>query len=138
MNTEYERKKRRVDEAAGHLASTLKNRDKPVVAATIHQARQDLVEAVRDHAGVGRLDAEQMAKALSDFVNGATSTDIAMLAKHMADDHRTLQQVKMRLVIAFINLMAKQPTDSRNEAAVKFAKAVVETVPEDVKAMPLI
>ena len=70
---------------------------------------------------------EVVAKTISNYVNAGNNNDFDELAKLMVQDHRTLQQSKMRLVYAFISEMAQlQYTDARNEASVNFAKRVME------------
>lgn len=54
------------------------------------------------------------------------------VAKKMANEHCTLQQNFMRLCIEFIRQMAeKKYFDGRNEASVKLAKKIVESVGEE-------
>jgi hypothetical protein len=74
-----------------------------------------------------RLSVEELAEALSNFVNGASSDQAEKLAKLMANDHPTLQQSKMRLACLFIEEMAdKSYVDGRNETSQKTAKAMIK------------
>jgi hypothetical protein len=68
-----------------------------------------------------------LARQISDYVNGFGMGRSQALAEAMVNDHPTLQQGKMRLVVAFIREMAKiQYTDARNEASVELAKKLVK------------
>ena len=81
-----------------------------------------------------RLSAEELAEALSTFVNGASSNQVEKLAELMAQDHPTLQQSKMRLACLFIEEMAnKQRVDARNETSNKTAKAMIKGFKEASK-----
>lgn len=73
------------------------------------------------------MSAEEIAEVLSRFVNGSDTSKLKELAKLMTKDHRTLQQLKMKLACLFIEEMASQEFyDARNEASVKAAKAMIE------------
>jgi hypothetical protein len=70
---------------------------------------------------------EDLAAAISSFVNGASSDKIEKLGAALANDHPTLQQNKMRLACAFIEAMAAKPyVDARNETSHETAKAMIE------------
>ena len=58
------------------------------------------------------------------------------LVELLAREHRTHQQSMMRFCIGFIERMAKNDADLRNEAAVQFAKDVVAKV--ENRGMPYI
>jgi hypothetical protein len=69
---------------------------------------------------------EELAEAISRFVNGASSDKVEKLAELMAQDHPTLQQNKMRLACLFIEQMVNKPyTDARNETSKKNAIAMI-------------
>lgn len=60
------------------------------------------------------------------------------LAKSMANDHPTLQQSFMRMVVQFIEKMADKPYyDGRNEASVKLAKKLKPIIEEN-RGLPCI
>lgn len=60
------------------------------------------------------------------------------LAKSMANDHPTLQQSFMRMVVQFIEKMAdKSYYDGRNEASVKLAKKLKHIIEEN-RGLPCI
>jgi hypothetical protein len=76
---------------------------------------------------MSRLKADELAREISNFVNGASFDEVSKLAELMSQDHPTLQQSKMRLVCLFIEQMAKKPhTDLRNEQSKKTALAMIE------------
>ena len=74
-----------------------------------------------------KMSAEELAQAISSFVNGANYTQMEKLAKLMANDHPTLQQSKMRLVCIFIEQMVNnQHTDARNEDTKRVANSMIK------------
>jgi len=76
---------------------------------------------------MSRLKADELAREISDFVNGASSNEVKELVELMAQDHPTLQQSKMRLPCLFVEQMAsKQYTDARNQQSKKTAIAMVK------------
>jgi hypothetical protein len=76
---------------------------------------------------MSRMKADELAKEISDFVNGASSNEVKELVELMAQDHPTLQQSKMRLACLFVEQMAnKQYTDARNQQSKKTAIAMVK------------
>jgi hypothetical protein len=76
---------------------------------------------------MSRLKADELAREISRFVNGASITEVDRLAELMAQDHPTLQQSTMRLACLFVEQMAsKQYTDARNEQSKKTALAMIE------------
>ena len=81
-----------------------------------------------------RLSAEELAEALSSFVNGASSTQVEKLAELMANDHPTLQQSKMRLACLFVEQMAnKSYVDGRNKSSHETAKSMIKGYKEFAK-----
>jgi hypothetical protein len=81
-----------------------------------------------------KLSAEELAREISNFVNGAHHSDVEELAKLMANDHPTLQQNKMRLVCGFIEQMAnKSYVDARNQKSHTVAKAMIKGYKEGEK-----
>ena len=76
---------------------------------------------------MSRLKADELAREISNFVNGASSNEVEQLVELMAHDHPTLQQLKMKLACLFIEQMAnKSYTDARNEQSKKTALAMIE------------
>lgn len=68
---------------------------------------------------------------VSDMVNDF-GFNYKGVAKAMANDHCTLQQSFMRLCFEFIRQMSeKKYFDGRNEASVKLAKQIVESLGEE-------
>ena len=76
---------------------------------------------------MSRLKADELAREISNFVNGANIDEVERLVELMAQDHPTLQQLKMKLVCMFVEQMAnKSYTDARNEQSKKTAMAMIE------------
>ncbi len=76
---------------------------------------------------MSRLKADELAREISNFVNGAHIDEVERLVELMSQDHPTLQQSKMKLACMFIEQMAsKQYTDARNEQSKKTALAMIE------------
>lgn len=76
---------------------------------------------------MSRLSAEELAKEISRFVNGASQDDVQELIKFMSGDHPTLQQATMRLACGFIESMAnKVNTDLRNQYSKKVANQIIQ------------
>jgi len=76
---------------------------------------------------------KQVEKMVNDF-----GFQYEELAKSMANDHPTLQQSFMRMVVQFIEKMAdKQYYDGRNEASVKLAKKLKPIIEEN-RGLPCI
>ncbi len=76
-----------------------------------------------------RLDKEAKAAVLNfvDVVNGASNQDFKKaLVKHMVNEHRTHQQTMMRFFMAFVEGMAENGCDGRNQESVALAKKIME------------
>lgn len=72
------------------------------------------------------MNAEELAREISDFVNGAGINEVEKMVELMTQDHPTLQQSKMRLACLFIEKMAnKEYTDARNAQSKKTAIAMI-------------
>jgi hypothetical protein len=73
---------------------------------------------------------QELAEALSSFVNGADDAEIKELACDMARDHRTLVQMKMGLFLSFCKVLDNQYKegrfDARNEASCKIAGRILD------------
>jgi predicted short-subunit dehydrogenase-like oxidoreductase (DUF2520 family) len=75
---------------------------------------------------MSRLKADELAREISNFVNGASVNEVEQLAELMSKDHPTLQQSTMRLACLFIEVMAKKAyTDARNKQSKDTAIAMV-------------
>ena len=91
-----------------------------------------------------RYEFDQAAKKLADdltsMVNKADDQDLRNFAEQMTHDHRTLVQKKMKLVLYFIEELAKLHDsnyyDLRNEASCKLAKKIVETFDKYDRMLP--
>lgn len=80
------------------------------------------------------MSVQELAQAISSFVNGASNDKMEKLAELMAQDHPTLQQNKMRLACLFIEQMAdKSYTDARNETSKKTAIAMINGYKQSAK-----
>lgn len=85
---------------------------------------------------MARLSPTELAKEISNFVNGARSEEIKELAEKMSQDHPTLQQNTMGLVAAFIQAMAnKSYVDARNEYSKKMAQSFIDGYKINLVAM---
>lgn len=83
---------------------------------------------------MSRMSVEELANAISNFVNGADINQVDKLTDLMLKDHPTLQQSKMRLVCMFIEKMAnKTYVDARNEMSKKTAMQMVAGFKKAVK-----
>lgn len=80
---------------------------------------------------------EQFARDFSNFVNDMRDGPKAAAVEAMLRDHRTLQQGMMRFFMQFVEGMADQRSDLRNEASVKLAKAIMD-LPIEVRSLPYI
>lgn len=84
------------------------------------------------------LRAEQDAKDITKAICGVSHSDMKDVAAKVAGMHRTEQQNVMRFCAAFVQAMANNRTDLRNEASVEFAKSIVSAVPDDKWFFPYI
>lgn len=76
---------------------------------------------------MSRLKADELAREISNFVNGSNIDEVERLVELMSQDHPTLQQLQMKLVCMFVEQMAnKSYTDARNEQSKKTAIAMIE------------
>jgi len=74
---------------------------------------------------------EVLANQISKFVNGAGGSDMQKAVDVLAGQHRTLQQCTMKFFMMFIERMAGNTSDLRNEASVALAKKIVEATKQD-------
>lgn len=85
-----------------------------------------------------RTDEQKSADTIMAALN-CLSTNESMIGELMANDHPTLQQSAMRMVVGFIKSMAaKTYTDPRNEASVELAKRLLAGIGGDNTYLPLI
>ena len=87
----------------------------------------------------------EVAEAISKLVNKMSgSRDIAKsLGKQMANDHRTLVQTKMLIILEFLKELntcyETNRYDARNEASCKLANKMLDALsPEDIEYIPYI
>ena len=85
---------------------------------------------------------QDMAQAISSFVNRSSAKDIKALGKELVKDHRTLVQSKMHMVVGFLEELSQAHADgwfdARNEQACKFATKVCESTDDLDRCFPLI
>jgi hypothetical protein len=85
---------------------------------------------------------DETAENLSRCVNAGCEDDLNYLATKMVDDHRTLVQGKMRLVMLFVeklnDLYQQGYYDLRNEHACKVAEKICKATDKYDRYMPLI
>lgn len=83
---------------------------------------------------------KELVNDLSSFINFSDDDDLHEFAERMTQDHRTLVQKKMKLVLYFIEELAKLHDsnyyDLRNEASCKLAKKIVETFDKYDRMLP--
>lgn len=68
---------------------------------------------------------EDFASLFGDFCNTYNRKPQKIAVAKMLKDHRTNQQNMMRFCMMFIEEMAKQDSDGRNEASVELAKEIM-------------
>ena len=71
---------------------------------------------------------------ITSFMNGTSIDARKHAAKLMAKDHRTLQQNMMRFFMLFVEEMAQNTSDLRNEDSVALAKAIMN-LPDNVQIL---
>ena len=69
---------------------------------------------------------ENFAAEFSNFVNSYSRKPKEVAVSKMIRDHRTCQQGMMRFFMQFVEAMATNGHDLRNEASVELAKAIME------------
>jgi len=103
------------------------------------ETRKKMEKAMRERAWEREQteEARKIANSLINVISGLNGIMMERVAKEIAKDHPTHQQTVMRFCNFYIEAMAEQRSvDLRNEAAVEFARAVVENVPK--RAFPYI
>lgn len=85
---------------------------------------------------------DELAKAISNFVNTMSPNAVGALGVAMAKDHRTLVQLKMRIVMSFLKELASSNErgnyDLRNEQACKIASKMLAHLTEIDAYMPFV
>ena len=69
---------------------------------------------------------KEFAEHFSKFVNNMDRTPKKHAIEHMLRDHPTLQQGMMRFFMEFVEQLAKQDGDLRNEAARQLCKEILK------------
>lgn len=69
---------------------------------------------------------EDFADVFSNFCNSMSREPKTHAVAKMLRDHRSIQQNMMRFFMEFVEGMAKNGSDGRNEASVELAKAIME------------
>lgn len=82
-------------------------------------------------------NAEEVAEILENFVNNmALKGKAEIVAKRLAESHRTLQQASGGLALTILLHLSQNSTDLRNEYIVRDAKRICELLdihgPEDI------
>ena len=80
---------------------------------------------------------QEFAAAFSSFLNNYSQEPQKEAVALMLRDHRSLQQATMRFFMLFVEGMANNSSDLRNEAAVKLAQEILKLDPK-VLALPKI
>ena len=98
------------------------------------------IETDYDHALSKR--ASVLAEEISQFVNSTGHKGAKVLGTYLTKDHRTLQQMKMAMVLAFLDQLAEDRLngyyDQRNEAACNAAHKMLFALDSTERYMPLI
>ena len=92
--------------------------------------------AVRDQNQAD--EGEAFAGVFSSFCNDMRNKPKEAAIDKMMRDHRTIQQKMMGFCMAFIERMAEQESDLRNEASVRLAKQIMERTDYEARALPFI
>lgn len=82
-------------------------------------------------------DGEKFAEEFAKFCNDMRREPKTHAVDKMLRDHRTIQQNMMRFFMQFVEGMANNSHDGRNEASVELAKAIMEIDPRK-RALPYI
>lgn len=95
-----------------------------------------------DHEIAQQEKTQELAEAISRFVNSSHPKHIGALGIAMCKDHRTLIQSKMHFVMAFLSelsdLHANGFYDARNEQSCKIADKMLSALDEFDKSLPFI
>jgi len=69
---------------------------------------------------------EEFARVFSDFCNTMNREPRKEAIEILLQEHRTIQQNMMRFFMQYVEGMAKNSFDLRNEASVELAKAIMD------------
>jgi transcriptional regulator with XRE-family HTH domain len=79
-----------------------------------------------------RKKGSDLAQAMTSFVNGSGKDDYKDFCQTMVSEHRTLQQLSMKLMVQMVRTWADTPYyDARNEDTVLMCKRLVKAIDED-------
>ena len=85
-------------------------------------------------------DPEVLAKGINDFCNTFDRSADYELIKHLLNEHRTIQQTTMQLVIRYILAVAENAKsgnyDARNQAACAVAEKIKDFLVDEQLAFP--
>jgi hypothetical protein len=84
------------------------------------------------------LNGEEMAEAMSRFINNMNDEPKEVFIEKMSHDHRTLQQNFTRLCVNWLEQVAEGRSDLRNEASVNLGKLFVEKISAEERFLPFI
>ena len=73
---------------------------------------------------------EEFANSFSSFLNTFSTTEQDKAIEKMLRDHRSLLQATMRFFLKFVQGMAQNGSDLRNEASVKLAQEILKLDPK--------
>ncbi len=77
---------------------------------------------------------KEMGDSISSFASGVTKEDLKDCVEVLVNEHRTIQQYTMKLFMAFVEAMAVNGQDLRNQDSVNLAKAIM-ALPEQVRGL---
>jgi hypothetical protein len=80
-------------------------------------------------------DADNFVRTFSDFCNNMNSDARKLAVAKLMREHRTIQQNMMRFFMMFVEQMAGQSHDLRNEASVNLALEI-QRLPDRVRFLP--
>jgi len=84
------------------------------------------------------LNGNEMAEAMSRFINNMNDDPKKVFIEKMGRDHRTLQQNFTRLCVNWLEQIAKGHSDLRNQASVELGKKFIEKIPAEERFLPYI
>lgn len=94
------------------------------------------VELTGDQHRILVRNGARMANLIGDFVNSMDDEPSQECAEILSRMHRTLQQNAMRFFMWFVEKMAKNQDDMRNEASVRLAKRILSEIPDHERHLP--
>lgn len=82
-------------------------------------------------------EAKKFAEAIASVASRLGGRDLRKKTiEILLNEHRTIQQNTMRFFMEFVEAMANQSYDGRNEASVKLSKQIIDKCPN--RALPFI